>query len=97
MSDIFRSDISYLKDYFPLPCECIRTTGIGDGIILKFNTFYLKIYNSEKCPGHYDIEGYLYDNSVRVYLAIVPEVQMKSFASEFKVDDYMRSFNIQFQ
>lgn len=91
MGDIFRSDISYLKDYFPLPCECIRTTGIGDGIILKFKTFYLKIYDADDKDSHYIVKAYLYGNQQYKFFNYVQYNKIRSYASLFKNDDYLQS------
>lgn len=68
-----------LKNLFHQPCECITTQGIQDGIILKFATSYLKIYDNKK-NNSYHIEGYRYTCNTPVFIDDVPYNQIRQYA-----------------
>lgn len=52
------SDPASVADLFPTTCWVFKTTGIGDGIVVRFpEGFYIKIYYSENQNGAYDITG----------------------------------------
>lgn len=36
-----------LKSYFKKPCETVDTSGTGQGVIVKFADFYLKVYEDD--------------------------------------------------
>lgn len=78
-----------LADMFPLQCELVEATGISDGIILKFKTFYLKIYNDKKMNG-YVIQGFLYGKQNPVIIDRVKETQMRAYAAQFTMEDHLR-------
>lgn len=77
-------DMSSLADLFHIPCECIQTRGIQDGVILKFATFYLKIYDSSG-KDSYTVEGYHYKNNSVLFKDCVPYNRMRQYASQFKM------------
>lgn len=81
-------DKNELYKLFPLPCESIETTGEGDGIILKFNTFYLKIYDGQM--DEYIIKGYRYNTQIPVFEDVVKYVDIRRYASMFIYDNYLR-------
>lgn len=85
------TDKNDLASLFPIPCEANDTTGIGDGVILRFKTFYLKIYDY---PGgdSWAIQGFIYGYPNPIFVHRVPYHQMRSYASQFIQDDYLRSF-----
>lgn len=76
------TDKSNLADLFREPCECIQTSGTQQGIILKFHTFYLKIYDSDK-EDSYIVEGYRYGYDSAIFTDIVPTNKMRNYASKF--------------
>ncbi len=78
-----------LHDLFPLPCEQFRTNGVGDGVILKFKTFYLKIYDYDTDVCSYVVQGYLYHNQNPTIVDIVPYNKMREYASKFRSDDFL--------
>lgn len=86
-------DKNNLASYFPLPCETVNTGGIRDGIVLKFKTFYLKIYDAEN--GGWSVQGFLYGNDTAVFVHQVNQHQIRSYASQFVNDDYLRMFRMQ--
>lgn len=77
-----RSDKDLIPTYFKYHCEVIKTRGTQEGMILKFATFYLKIYD-DNVENTYIVEGYRYDNSGLVFRDIVPANQMREYASRF--------------
>lgn len=90
------SDKEYIKDLFPLPCEYIETTGVSDGAIFKFKTFYLKIYDDEKNNNCYRIEGYRYNEPKIVFHTVIPIHQIRSFALSFHCENYLNGYNFHF-
>lgn len=75
-----KQDKENLSKYFPLKCKCEKTTGIGNGVILKFNSFYLKIYESN---GGYIVQGYRYNSSNVRFRYDIPSKEFSSWASQF--------------
>lgn len=78
-----------LYKLFPLPCESIETTGEGDGIILKFKTFYLKIYDGKM--DEYIVKGYRYNTQIPVFEDIIKSINMRRYASMFRFDNYLNN------
>lgn len=76
------TDKTNMAELFHQPCEEIQTTGIQQGTILKFATFYLKIYNFDK-EDSYIIEGYKYGINSAIFTDIVPTNKMRSYAAKF--------------
>lgn len=62
------------------PCECIGTRGTQEGIILKFSTFYLKIYD-DKCENSYIVKGYRYNTTNPMFTDSVKESDMREYAT----------------
>jgi hypothetical protein len=79
-----------LASYFPLPCKRIDTSGLQKGIILKFKTFYLKIYDTEKVESTYTIAGYLYKFQNPVFVDYVKVNDIRRYASQFREEDYLQ-------
>ncbi len=77
-----------LYTLFPLPCESFETKGIGDGIVLKFKTFYLKIYDDSESSA-YIVQGFQYGKVNPVIIDRVPWTQMRKYAGQFTVEDYL--------
>jgi hypothetical protein len=77
-----------LQRFFPLPSELLYTEGIGDGIILKFKTFYLKIYDDDYGDG-YVIYGYRYHINTPVFTEKVPFCMLDQFGKRFTKEDYL--------
>lgn len=94
-------EMDNLHELFPLPCEQFRTDGIGDGVILKFKTFYLKIYDDNKDAYAYTIKGYLYNSPNPTIVDLVPYNKMREYASKFRSEDYLgkirRDIPLQYQ
>jgi hypothetical protein len=81
-----------LYKLFPLPSISIITRGIQDGLILKFKTFYLKIYDDEK-DNSYVISGYRYGEQLPVFELDVHASKLREFASRFTMEDYLVTFH----
>lgn len=78
-------DKTEIAEYFPYPpWQVFRTTGIQDGIVLKFQSHYLKIYDadSEDC---YIIESYRYGCDTAIGTDKVPANRMREYASKIGV------------
>lgn len=82
------NDKSELKDLFPLPCTLVETRGIGNGIILKFKTFYLKIYDDPK-EDSYIVKGFRYTESNPVFEDNIRTNRFREYASQFKREDFL--------
>ena len=80
----FKSPKEEISSYFKYPHETIRTRGTQEGLILKFDSFYLKIYN-DKVENSYIIEGYNYGDSSMIFLDRVHENRMREYASRFNL------------
>ena len=71
-----------IASYFKYPCEVIKTRGTQEGIILKFATFYLKIYD-DNVENMYIVEGYRYDNTALVFRDKVAGNRMREYAAQY--------------
>ncbi len=88
-SNITRNDLHLL---FPIPCNSVvETTGVADGTIIKFKTFYLKIYDVKEF-GKFNISGYLYNIDTPVFSKIITMYEIRKFASTFTKDNYLHQF-----
>jgi hypothetical protein len=80
-----------IEQMFPLPCYSFLTRGLGDGIIFKFKTFYLKIYDEDIS---YDIKGYRYNEGTPIFETTVKENLLTDFCSRFTKEDYLTNIKI---
>lgn len=90
-------DLFMLGSIFPLECYSFPTRGMADGIILRFKTFYLKIYQAEDNTCDYIVYGYSleYNNPKEVFVHRVPSSKMKRYASQFDSENYLnKQYNI---
>lgn len=69
-----------IESYFPIPCHRIEACGIGEGIILKFRHFYLKIYDGKES---YIVKGYLYGKQGMIFKDHVPVYDFQKYAAQF--------------
>ena len=83
------SDKEWIQSLFPMPCRMTTTTGTEEGIILKFRSFYLKIYNADNGKADYLIQGYRYDCDIPVFEDYVNRSDMRSYCSNFNVEDFL--------
>ena len=82
-----------IPSLFPIPNQSFQIGIISDGIIIKFNTFYLKIYNYTESEDYcYKVMGYLYQDDRLVFEDIVSCKQFKMYASQFTHDDWLYTF-----
>jgi len=84
------TDKGNLHELFPLPSISFPTSGTQIGIILRFKTFYLKVYDGEE--DSYIIHGCRYNEQLPVFKKNVSVIQMKEFASQFTKEDYLIRF-----
>lgn len=56
-------DRFHLREYIDSPCEIIDTSGEGDGEIIKFRTFYIKVYETDN-RWTYTVLWYQYGNAI---------------------------------
>ena len=82
-------DKSELGELFPLPCTLVETRGIGNGVVLKFKTFYLKIYDSIK-DDSYIVKGFRYTESNPVFEDKVRMNKIREYALQFRREDFLR-------
>ena len=87
------TDITELYKYFTIPCESYEAGIIDSGIVLKFNTFYLKIYDSKKTDS-YQVLGYRYYESAPTFDVMIRYNRFKEFASTLNEDNYLRGVSM---
>lgn len=81
-----------LAKLFPLTAlASFRTDGVQDGIVIRFKTFYLKIYD-DATNYAYDVKGYRYNDAVPVFEENVPIAKFKAFARGFSHEDCLVRF-----
>jgi len=85
------TDKSNLHELFPLPSKSIETRGTNMGVILRFQTFYLKIYDDVGIDG-YRIKGYRYHEQHPVFDVVVPAFQLREFGMQFDREDHLVRF-----
>lgn len=83
-----------MDDYeklFPIPyTEVVQTTGIAEGVIIKFKTFYIKLYN-EDCYT-YELQAFRYNASIPIVDKTLDYQELKSFCAQFKQDNFLIEF-----
>ena len=82
-----------MKDYFPYALSFLPTGGIGHGILVKFRTFYLKIYNHGR-ENAYVTEGWVYHHDAPVFVHSIPYNQFGAFAEQMDKDDYLHTLPV---
>ncbi len=81
-----------LYKFFPIPSiDNFATSGYSDGHIIKFKTFYLKIYDIDG-EMSYKVFGFDLIDSEPVFKAIVPMNEFREFASKFTSDNHLCEF-----
>ena len=90
--DANNTDKSNLYELFQLPCVPVPTSGTQLGMILRFRTFYLKIYDTDEYEDVYNIKGFRYNETNPVFEENVPGFRMREFASQFTQEDYLLRF-----
>lgn len=81
-----------LHKLFPLPLTSAQTSGVQDGVIVRFRTFYLKIYD-DRYEYAYNIQGYRYNETNPVFEEKVRISKFKRFASQFIHEDYLHGYH----
>ena len=81
-----------LHKLFPLPSKSFQTDGIQDGVVIRFETFYLKIYD-DRYKYAYDVKGYKYNETNPVFEETVSVSNFRNFASQFKHEDYLHGYH----
>ena len=73
-------DKTQLANYFPFPpWQVITTRGTQEGVILKFHTYYLKIYDDD-VEDSYIVESYRYGCNEAIGTDKVPANRMREYA-----------------
>ena len=85
------SDKDHLFEMFPLASMNYNTTGTQEGLIIRFHTFYLKIYDDGQ-EGSYIVQGFRYSEKNPIFVEKVPFSGMRRFASQFTREDYLMGF-----
>ena len=80
-----------LHKLFPIQSKSFQTDGFQDGVVIRFKTFYLKIYD-DKFTYAYHVQGYRYNEQHPVFEECVPVSKFRKFASRFTNDDYLHGF-----
>jgi len=86
-----QTDKDHLHEMFPLPSTSYQTSGTQLGVILRFKTFYLKIYDDD-VEDSYIIHGYRYKESIPVFVKNISWFKLREFANQFTKEDYLNSF-----
>lgn len=79
-----------LYHLFPLPCISFPTQGIQDGVLIRFKTFYLKIYDGKE--DSYIVQGFRYKEWNPVFEQNLRTYQIREFAALFNEEDYLLRF-----
>lgn len=85
------TNLETLHEAFPIPCESFETTGFQDGIVIRFKTFHLKIYDDER-ENAYIVYGYRYGENRPVFIYKVKWNDFKKFAAQFTQDNHLHFF-----
>ena len=83
------SDKEWIQSLFPMPSRMFTTTGMTEGLILKFRSFYLKIYDADNGKSDYMIQGYRYDKDHPVFEDYVNRSDMRKYCAQFTVEDFL--------
>ena len=84
------NDKGWIQSLFPMHSTAIHTTGgICDGLILKFKSFYLKIYDADGDNPRYLIQGYRYGEDDPVFEDYVNRSDMRKYANQFNIEDFL--------
>ena len=84
-------DKTQFTDLFPLrPLEVYLTDGYRDGIIFRFKTFYVKMYNCDYDT--YEILGYRYHAYEPLVKMTVSTSELNDALGKFKEDNYLSEF-----
>lgn len=81
-----------LHKLFPLHPKSFTTDGFQDGVVIRFQTFYLKIYD-DKFQYAYNVQGYRYNENHPVFEKAVKVSDFKKFASQFHHEDYLHEYH----
>ena len=82
------TNLMSLGEFFSIPCSTIPTGHVNNGIVLRFKTFYLKVYNSDK-ENSFEIHGYrLWDVEAK-FVYTIPYHQFEDFAKQITRDNYL--------
>lgn len=84
------NDHEWIQSLFPMRSRMIRTTGgISDGVIFRFRSFYLKVYNTDSTLDEYTIQGFRYYSDNPVFEDCVKRSEMRKYCSQFNVEDFL--------
>lgn len=82
-----------LHKLFPLKCTMsFQTNGIQDGMVIRFKTFYFKIYD-HRSEYAYIVKGYRYTHMNPVFIETIPVSKFMEFASMFNREDYLSRYH----
>lgn len=87
---IYVDKINIDKFFKIKPISIIRTDGYGDGVILKFKTFYIKIYNDDY--DLYRLLAYRYNAELPIVEFKVKSPQLRDIIDKFQYDNYLIEF-----
>lgn len=82
-----------LYTMFPIRATAsFQTTGVQDGMVIRFRTFYLKIYDHQSDYA-YIVEGYRYHQMNPVFIDTIPVSKFRNFAAMFDREDYLSKYS----
>lgn len=87
---IVTSNEESLQQMFILPSTLIRTSGTQEGIVLKFKTFYLKIYDGDG-EESYLVKGFRYKNPKPIIEETIKTSDFRRYARKFDREDGLLS------
>lgn len=82
------TDLMSIGDRFKIPCKTIATGNVEFGVVLRFKTFYLKIYNSGKENG-FDVSGFRLWDPEPKFKFVIPYHQFQEFVDQITEDNYL--------
>jgi hypothetical protein len=86
---LLHGDKEWIKSLFPMPNRSVVTNGTEEGLILKFRSFYLKIYYADSIKNEYIVQGYRYQEDSPVFVDYVNRADMKNYCSQFCCEDFL--------
>lgn len=85
------SDMGHIAEMFPLPSTVVSTSGNMKGIIIRFKTFYFKVYQAN-FENTFNFQGFRYNEHNPVVDENVRRADLRAFAAMFNEHDYLEKF-----
>jgi len=78
---------------FPIQCRVVLQFEPEMVCIIRFATFYLKVYDHQEDRNCYIVQGGLYHKRDFSFSRYVPKNRFREFAQSFSRDDFLQSYD----